>query len=47
MEWQGEIIHGKKDIIGVMGSKPIHVMDAAERKNPVKTNEFDSLGEPI
>ena len=28
---QRVIIHGKKDIVGVMGSKPIHVMTAEER----------------
>lgn len=28
---QRVIIHGKKDIIGVMGSKPIHIMSAEEK----------------
>ena len=27
---QRVIIHGKKDVIGVMGSKPIHLMNAAD-----------------
>ena len=29
---QRVIIHGKKDVVGVMGSKPIHLMNAADRK---------------
>ncbi len=29
---QRVIIHGKKDVFGVMGSKPIHLMSAADRK---------------
>lgn len=37
---QRVIIHGKKDIIGVMGSKPIHVMKAAERSKMPKTTDF-------
>ena len=28
---QRVIVHGKKDLVGVMGSKPIHVMTAEER----------------
>ena len=36
---QRVIIHGKKDVVGVMGSKPIHLMNAADRKKhqPLKT----------
>jgi putative aminopeptidase FrvX len=42
---QRVIIHGKKDIIGVMGAKPIHVMTAAERtKAPVMSDYFIDLG---
>lgn len=42
---QRVIIHGKEDIIGVMGSKPIHVMTAEERtKNPKITDYFIDLG---
>ena len=42
---QRVIIHGKKDIIGVMGSKPIHVMSAEERtKMPKTTDYFIDLG---
>lgn len=44
---QRVIIHGKKDLIGVMGSKPIHVMSAAERtKVPKTTDYFIDLGMP-
>jgi len=42
---QRVIIHGKKDVIGVMGSKPIHVMSAEERtKMPKTTDYFIDLG---
>ncbi len=42
---QRVIIHGKKDLIGVMGSKPIHVMSADERnKVPKTTDYFIDLG---
>lgn len=42
---QRVIIHGKKDVIGVMGAKPIHVMTAAERtKAPKITDYFIDLG---
>lgn len=42
---QRVIIHGKKDVIGVMGSKPIHVMTAEERlKLPKTTDYFIDLG---
>jgi len=42
---QRVIIHGKKDIMGVMGAKPIHVMTAAERtKAPVMSDYFIDLG---
>lgn len=37
---QRVVVHGKKDLVGVMGSKPIHVMSAAERDKPAKTEEF-------
>ncbi len=33
-------IHGKEDIIGVMGTKPIHVMQAEERSKAPKIQEF-------
>jgi endoglucanase len=38
-------VHGKKDIIGVMGSKPIHIMSAEERaKVPQIHDYFVDLG---
>lgn len=37
---QRVIIHGKKDLIGVMGSKPIHVMKPEERNQAPKTTDF-------
>ena len=37
---QRVIVHGKKDLIGVMGSKPIHVMSPEERNKPPKTQDF-------
>ena len=32
---QRVIVHGKKDIIGVMGAKPIHVMTPEEREKKI------------
>ncbi len=37
---QRVIIHGKKDLIGVMGSKPIHVMSPEERNKVAKTTDY-------
>lgn len=37
---QRVIIHGKEDIIGVMGSKPIHLMKPEERKKTVELSDF-------
>ena len=37
---QRVIVHGKKDIIGVMGSKPIHLMTPEERNKPVPIHEY-------
>lgn len=37
---QRVLIHGKKDIIGVMGSKPIHIMGPEERSKPPKLSDF-------
>ncbi len=37
---QRVIIHGKKDLIGVMGSKPIHLMKPEERNKSPKTTDF-------
>ena len=42
---QRVIIHGKKDLIGVMGSKPIHLMKPEERtKGPATSDFFIDLG---
>lgn len=44
---QRVIIHGKKDLMGVMGSKPIHVMTNEEKtKNPKISDYFIDLGMP-
>ena len=44
---QRVIVHGKKDLIGVMSSKPIHVMTPEERqKLPKTTDYFIDLGMP-
>lgn len=37
---QRVIVHGKKNLIGVMGSKPIHLMNAEERKKSVELTDF-------
>lgn len=37
---QRVIVHGKKDVIGVMASKPIHVMSPAERDKPAKLSDY-------
>lgn len=37
---QRVIVHGKKDVIGVMASKPIHVMSPAERDKPARISDF-------
>ena len=37
---QRVVIHGKKDIIGVMGTKPIHIMKPAERKKMPEVTDF-------
>ena len=37
---QRVLVHGKKDLIGVMGAKPIHVMSPEERNQPAKTKEY-------
>ena len=42
---QRVIVHGSKDLVGVMGSKPIHVMTAEEKtKLPQTTDFFIDLG---
>lgn len=37
---QRVIIHGKKDLVGVMGSKPIHLMKPEERSKAPKISDF-------
>ena len=37
---QRVIIHGKKDVIGVMASKPIHVMSPEERNKVAKLSDY-------
>lgn len=37
---QRVVIHGKKDITGVMGSKPVHLMKADEKNKPVEMDSF-------
>jgi endoglucanase len=37
---QRVIVHGRKDLIGVMGSKPIHLMKPEERSRAVPINEY-------
>ncbi len=37
---QRVIVHGKEDLIGVMGSKPIHVMTPEERNKVQKTTDY-------
>lgn len=44
---QRVIVHGEKDLIGVMGSKPIHLMKPEERTKQVPlTDYFIDLGMP-
>lgn len=44
---QRVIVHGKKDIIGLIGSKPIHIMSQEERgKMPQISSFFIDLGLP-
>lgn len=37
---QRVIIHGRKDVFGVMGSKPVHIMSPEERKNSMKISDY-------
>jgi len=37
---QRVIVHGKKDVLGVMGSKPIHLMKPDERNKAVPITEY-------
>jgi putative aminopeptidase FrvX len=37
---QRVVVHGKKDVIGVMGTKPIHLMTAEERTKSLHLTDF-------
>ncbi|MBT8035913.1 MAG: M20/M25/M40 family metallo-hydrolase [Verrucomicrobiae bacterium] len=37
---QRVIIHGKKDVIGVMGCKPVHIMSPEERGKTLKLSDY-------
>ena len=37
---QRVIVHGRKDLMGVMGSKPIHIMTEDDRRKPPKLDDF-------
>ena len=37
---QRVIVHGKKDLVGVMGSKPIHIMTAEEKTKAAQIHDF-------
>lgn len=45
---QRVIVHGKKDVIGVMGTKPIHIMTAEEKTKQLMIDDFFiDLGLPV
>jgi endoglucanase len=45
---QRVIIHGRKDVLGVMGSKPVHLMTPEEKnKNPQIRDYFIDTGYPV
>jgi endoglucanase len=37
---QRVVVHGKKDLIGVLGTKPVHMMSEEEKKRNVKIEDF-------
>ncbi len=37
---QRVIVHGKEDLLGVMGSKPVHVLSDAEKKKTLEVKDF-------
>lgn len=37
---QRVIIHGRKDVMGVMGSKPVHIMAPEEKNKPAKITDY-------
>ena len=45
---QRVIVHGREDVLGVMGSKPIHIMNTEERNKAPKIEDFFiDLGRPV
>lgn len=45
---QRVIVHGRKDVIGVMGTKPIHIMNDEEKKKQLQLDDFFiDLGLPV
>ncbi|MCW1884983.1 M42 family metallopeptidase [Luteolibacter flavescens] len=37
---QRVIVHGKKDVLGVMGAKPTHIMQPEDRNKPAKITDY-------
>lgn len=37
---QRVVVHGREDLVGVLGCKPIHLMSAEERRKPPKLEDF-------
>ena len=37
---QRVIVHGREDLVGVMGSKPVHIMTDEERKTVARLNRW-------
>ena len=37
---QRVVIHGRQDVLGVMGSKPVHIMSAEDRKKTPKIEDY-------
>ncbi len=45
---QRVIVHGREDLLGVMGSKPIHIMTDEDRKKTLRLEDFTiDLGMPV
>ncbi len=34
------VVHGRQDLVGVMGSKPIHIMSDEEKRKPLKLEDY-------
>lgn len=37
---QRVVVHGREDLLGVLGSKPVHIMGEEERRKPPKLEDF-------